>query len=403
MLQKAVLDTLQSQQLPVPPLVAGGARNDGGGFAASLSMPILATLPIQAGERVAMKLYEVLFEQLRAPAAYICNAQILGAYSAGRNTGVVVDVGYSGARIVPIYEGVVLREHARLFTHLGTQAQEDYLLKSHLAKYPAFAPYLASPWLLRAIASDIRQRFCFCCMNAQQYQLCLQKPDLEHWYRLPPLPTLQPLGTTVPDVVERVEVYGKVHLDGKDVTSQPLSMSNFQNNRLSSQAGANEGGVMLRSTVVASLGEYLFKPQELSATHEESMVGLCQAVKLVVDSCDSHIRRGLWGEQGAVILTGGGSMMLGLAARFKEEMKDLAKISMPVSVIAESKRHSSNWTGGAILAHLINTPGERKIGDVALQQLTNQLWNTQDEWEASKRNGHTDGVFQKKIESQMRV
>ena len=50
---------------------------------------------------------EVLFEELQIPALFLSKEAVLSCYACGRTSGTVVDVGYSGTTVSPVFEGFV--------------------------------------------------------------------------------------------------------------------------------------------------------------------------------------------------------------------------------------------------------------------------------------------------------
>lgn len=62
------------------------------------------------------KVAEIWFETMRAPALYLGRSPVLQAFSLGRSSAVVVDIGASGTRVSPILDGYVLKK--------GIQASE---------------------------------------------------------------------------------------------------------------------------------------------------------------------------------------------------------------------------------------------------------------------------------------
>ena len=51
------------------------------------------------------KMAEIMFEKFEIPAYFVCSQSVLSLYSAGRTSGIVVDVGHSVAHSVAIHEG----------------------------------------------------------------------------------------------------------------------------------------------------------------------------------------------------------------------------------------------------------------------------------------------------------
>ena len=60
---------------------------------------VLITSKVDAPKSQKERLTQLLFETFQVPAVHIENAQCLALYSAGRTTGVVVDIGASGVDV----------------------------------------------------------------------------------------------------------------------------------------------------------------------------------------------------------------------------------------------------------------------------------------------------------------
>jgi actin len=65
--------------------------------------------------------------------------------------------------------------------------------------------------------------------------------------------------------------------------------------------------------------------------------------------CDIDIRKDLYGN---IVLSGGTTMIPGLAERLNKEIVTLAPSTMRVKVIAPPERKYSVWIGGSILTSL---------------------------------------------------
>ncbi len=66
--------------------------------------------PSQEPERE--KLTEILFETFQPPALYLGRSAVLSAFSAGRSTAVVVDLGAGGTTVTPVYDGFAVQRGA---------------------------------------------------------------------------------------------------------------------------------------------------------------------------------------------------------------------------------------------------------------------------------------------------
>lgn len=99
------------------------------------------------------------------------------------------------------------------------------------------------------------------------------------------------------------------------------------------------------------MGDYLFAPQEILGDFDDSLISIQQAIQDVVMKCSYDVRLDLVGN---ILLSGGGSAMVGLPQRLDRELRQLLPASyastVDVRVITESKYAS--WSGGAVLASL---------------------------------------------------
>ena len=59
------------------------------------------------------KMTEMLFESMGAPAVFLAPSTMLSAFSMGRQTALIVDIGAGGCRVTPIVEGLVLENSQR--------------------------------------------------------------------------------------------------------------------------------------------------------------------------------------------------------------------------------------------------------------------------------------------------
>ncbi|KAE8157720.1 actin family [Aspergillus tamarii] len=91
--------------------------------------------------------------------------------------------------------------------------------------------------------------------------------------------------------------------------------------------------------------EVLFQPamigREISGIHEQAYNSIFK--------CDLDIRRDLYGN---VILSGGTSMLPGIADRLHQHLTSLSPANIKVKVVAPPERRYSTWIGGSILSSL---------------------------------------------------
>lgn len=76
---------------------------------------------------------ECLFEGLTVPAAFLAKDAVLSCYACGRTSATVVDLGYSGTTVTPVYEGTVEAHGVRCNPGASLLAVDETIL-SHLDK-----------------------------------------------------------------------------------------------------------------------------------------------------------------------------------------------------------------------------------------------------------------------------
>lgn len=75
------------------------------------------------------QLLECLFEDLKMPAVFLARDATLACYACGRTTGTVVDIGYGGTTVTPVYEGYVEQKGIRR-SPIGTLEMDERILKA---------------------------------------------------------------------------------------------------------------------------------------------------------------------------------------------------------------------------------------------------------------------------------
>ncbi|KAE8334450.1 actin-1 [Aspergillus arachidicola] len=91
--------------------------------------------------------------------------------------------------------------------------------------------------------------------------------------------------------------------------------------------------------------EVLFQPMMIGL----EQAGIHEMAYNSIFKCDLDIRRDLYGH---VLLSGGTSMLPGIADRLQKELTSLIPSNMMAKVVAPSKRNNLAWTGGSMLASL---------------------------------------------------
>jgi actin-related protein len=77
---------------------------------------------------IRQQMLECLFEELNVPATFLGKDAVMSCYGCGRVTATVVDIGYSGTTVSPVYEGFVEQKGIRS-SPAGVRAMDEYLLE----------------------------------------------------------------------------------------------------------------------------------------------------------------------------------------------------------------------------------------------------------------------------------
>jgi actin-like protein 6A len=95
------------------------------------------------------KIAEIMFEKFNVPALFLARSAVLGAFSAGRASAIVVDMGASCTRVTPVYDGYVLTKGAHL-SEVGGNMLSDALLQSLQRQSVEIVPRYAIKKTMRA-------------------------------------------------------------------------------------------------------------------------------------------------------------------------------------------------------------------------------------------------------------
>jgi actin-related protein len=106
------------------------------GYESALSLPNQSSNPLLLVERsynpppLRQQLLEILLEELQVPAVFFGRDATLACYACGRTTSTVVDIGYNGTVVTPVYDGYVEQKGIRR-SPIGAAAMDEIAL-SHL-------------------------------------------------------------------------------------------------------------------------------------------------------------------------------------------------------------------------------------------------------------------------------
>lgn len=105
------------------------------------------------------KLTQILFDTFNVPGLYVANTAVLSLYSAGKFTGLVVEIGDGVAHIVPVFDGSVL-PHSIQKINLAGRDLTDYLIQI-LSERGLHLTTGAE----RAIVKDIKEKLCYVALD----------------------------------------------------------------------------------------------------------------------------------------------------------------------------------------------------------------------------------------------
>eukprot|EP00931_Biecheleriopsis_adriatica_P059014 TRINITY_DN3523_c0_g2_i1.p1 TRINITY_DN3523_c0_g2~~TRINITY_DN3523_c0_g2_i1.p1 ORF type:complete len:419 (-),score=88.37 TRINITY_DN3523_c0_g2_i1:66-1322(-) len=258
------------------------------------SQPILLTEAPLNPKANREKLARVMFETFNVPAMYIAIQAVLSLYAAGRNTGLVLDIGDGVSHTVPVYEGFSIQHAVGRINLAGRDLTE------HLNRLLMERGYVMQSSAEQDIVRDIKEKLCY------------------------------------------VEMDFDAALEAAEDRSKKQKVSEES----SDKEGAYhlpDGSVMLLGSERFRCPELLFNPEMMG--HE--FQGIHKLAFQSVKECPLDIRRDLFG---STVLSGGTTMLKGLPERFSKELQALLPPTTKVKVLAPPERKYSVWMGGALLA-----------------------------------------------------
>ena len=104
------------------------------GYSSSLSLSTQSSNPLLLVERsynpppLRQQLLEILLEEMDVPAVYFGRDATLSCYACGRTTSTVVDIGYNGTIVTPVYDGYVEQKGIRRIP-VGSKMMDELALR----------------------------------------------------------------------------------------------------------------------------------------------------------------------------------------------------------------------------------------------------------------------------------
>jgi len=229
---------------------------------------------------------------------YVAIQAVMSLYASGRTTGVVMDSGDGVSHTVPIYEGYAI-PHAILRIDLAGRDLTHYMGRLLMDRGHTLASSAE-----REIVRDIKEKLCHVALD---YEAQLEEAEGRRKRQ-------------------------KVSEDASD-KEVPYELP--------------DGTIVMIGPERFKCPELLFRPDLLGKEAD----GIHTMTFKSILSCEVDLRRDLYSN---VVLSGGTTMLPGLAERMAKELRELAPSSMQtkVRVHAPPERKYSVWIGGSTLASL---------------------------------------------------
>lgn len=292
--------------------------------------PVLLTEPSKHNRQVREKEVEIMFEKFDVPAVYTAKKAVLSAFSVGRSSGLVVDIGATATSIVPILDG--------------------YTLQKPLCEYPVGGDFLDDQifrYLLKEKNLSISPSFSVRKIVNRDKPLSYEQVGLERvsssYIEYGKREVLRNIKESICRCAEHEEAAK---------ASSTIATSTYE---------LPDGTLIDSEPVGIRVPECLLNPEmiindpDLPPVNINGFPGLCSAISNTIVACDIDIRRDLIG---AVILTGGTSVIPGLTDRVSRSLAEDDKLSgggpklKIISPNSTIERKFSSWIGGSILASL---------------------------------------------------
>ena len=269
------------------------------------------------------QLSDLLFNKFHIPALYFGRSPVLAAFSHGRHSALVVDMGASGIRVAPVHDGLLDKNGCVNETFIGgvsLTAQTRMMLEEE--KTPL----------------HIRQ------MVEQRSMVGLGKPPVVDVKMLPVHESFieYHLNLLVDDFkITMAQISELTTYDKGDLEMRPIKFYEFPN-------GFNQSYGLERYR----LGELLFHPskhrfdQPKEEVSPSPPMGLAELIKRCLGQVDVDIRKDVLSN---IVITGGASSFSGLAERLAKELGSNCRVHLGAT---SQERRFGAWIGGSIVASL---------------------------------------------------
>jgi len=239
------------------------------------------------------ELATLLFDSFGISRIYFSNGEVLSLYANNMVTGIVVNIGSSTTRMIPVFQGFIVI-HAISIRNIGTKHVIENIL-DHLNIRNEFKEI--SQHLVYLIHKRLRlatEENCYLSLDL--------KTEKNKWH---------------------------------------------DNEKLKKYINLYDDKYVILDDIRYIAPEILFDKVELSTSKKKGT--LVDAIIETVQKSDIDTAKNLYGN---ILLTGGGSLYSGLEERLAKELREKIPKQLEARVISKQNRLISSWIGGSILACL---------------------------------------------------
>lgn len=325
------------------------------------------------------KTLEFGLEHLNVPAIYLAKSPTLSVFSAGRGTGLVVDVGEQVASVTPVLDGVCLRKPARKSRRAGKFLSEkvlELLKQKNIDVHATFEVSQKKPYSsLNGDAPGFVLRDVECTDSYRQYhrlkvvenfkETMVQVGEPNDTKRMFELPD----GNQIELGAERFTL-GDALFDSDLTTDTNESGKTTESTETKESTESTETTETTETTESTESAESTETKESTESTESTelngwSAKGLGQLIVESLNACDVDVRPNLANN---IIITGGTSLVQGFTERVNQTLiKELPMLKIRVFASGNvTERKNSAWIGGSILSSL---------------GTFHQLWVTKQEYE----------------------
>lgn len=283
---------------------------------------------------------EIAFEQLGAPAIFVAKASVMAAFSMGKPTAVVLDVGAALSTAACVLDGFMLHRgvaKTRVAGNLLDAMLEERLNKLLASKQAQAGEEKLPPRILPLYAVERKLNKAGDLLSVAERVLPNTTASFHRFMTL----------EVVRDIKESMCRLADTPLDKEGGDTSTSSSASYE---------LPDGRMIHVGRDRYEVPEALFAPASRIQIGEDvdgvAFSGLTALVRRAVDRVDVDIRRDLYSN---VVVVGGSSLFPGLVVRLASELQEALPTALKVKVHTGSEmaeRRWAAWIGGSITASL---------------------------------------------------